>query len=246
MQSVGRFVCIVRDPDTMKLCAADPVPGDNRCALHKGSGYGVAARRITRSANMVREDAVALGPPREVDPGVALLEEIHRTAGNVAWLANKVAELEDSEMVWSKVMTAHESVSGGPGGGYTMRRKENRQTINAWYEIYMRERDHLMRATTKALQVGIEERKVHLAERGVDALESALSSALLELGLDPQSAHVRATIGAHLRLALEADIFGIDKPESQPLVVDMQPVFNAPTERPTGAPPAGGPQPVDF
>jgi hypothetical protein len=197
---------------------------------------------------------MTLGTPREVDPGVALLEEIHRTAGHVAWLAQKVAELEDSEMVWSKVMTAKESVSGGPGGGYTMRRRENRQTINAWYEIYMREREHLTRASAKALQVGIEQRKVHLAERGVDALETALSSALLELGLDPQSAHVRATIGAHLRLALEADIFGIDKPESQPLIVDMQPAFAAPTgrpterptERPIGASTAGGPEPVDF
>jgi hypothetical protein len=189
---------------------------------------------------------VTLGTPREVDPGVALLEEIHRTAGNVAWLANKIRELEDSELVWSKVMEANEEVSGGPGGGYTMQRSENRQTINVWYEIYERERKHLVLASAKALQVGIEQRRIQLAERGVDALETALSAALTDLGLDPQSAHVRATIGAHLRTALQADIFGLDTPVEQPLVVDMQPAFAAPQQRPIGAPSAGGPEPVDF
>jgi hypothetical protein len=189
---------------------------------------------------------VALGKPREVDPGVALLEEIHRTAGNVAWLANKVSELEDSELVWSKVMAAQETVSGGPGGGYTMRRKEHRQTINAWYEIYVREREHLVRASTKALQVGIEERRVRLAERGVDALEAALSAALTDLGLDPQSAHVRATIGAHLRTALQADIFGLDTPVEQPLIVDVQPPYQDAPQTAIRAPIAGGPEPVDF
>src|SRR4051794_35171481 len=157
MQDAGRLVCVRRDPRTMRLCLADPVPGDSRCAQHKGSGHGVAARRIARSTSWVREDAVTLGTPREVDPGVALLEEIHRTAGNVAWLANKIHELEDSELVWSKVMEANEEVSGGPGGGYTMQRSENRQTINVWYEIYERERKHLVLASAKALQVGIEQ-----------------------------------------------------------------------------------------
>jgi hypothetical protein len=193
------------------------------------------------------EDAVALGKPREVDPGVALLEEIHRTAGNVAWLAQKVAELEDSEMVWGKVISSRETMDGGPGGGYTKRRKENRQVINAWYELYMREREHLTRASAKALQVGIEQRRIQLAERGVDALESALSAALTELGLDPSSAHVRATIGAHLKVALAADIFGAENAPQQHMVVDVNPVFTEPPARGRiERLPAGAPQPVEF
>jgi hypothetical protein len=158
------------------------------------------------------------GAPRDVDPGVALLEEIHRSAGHVAWLENKVRGLEESELVWGTVMMVHEERSGGQGGDYTLTRKENRATINTWWDLYRKEREHLAKVSLAALKAGIEERRVRIAERGVDALELALTAALTDLGHDPSDERVRAIVGRRLSEVVAADIFGQQQHPS-PVVV---------------------------
>ncbi len=46
------------------------------------------------------ERAVGLfGLPREVEPATAVLEEVHRAAGHVAWLAEVVGQLDKSQIV---------------------------------------------------------------------------------------------------------------------------------------------------
>lgn len=57
--------------------------GVGRCSRHGGATktHVVAARR----EQAVRAVAT-YGLPREIDPHAALLEELHRTAGHVAWL----------------------------------------------------------------------------------------------------------------------------------------------------------------
>lgn len=54
-----------------------------------------------------------LGLPNDIDRGKALLDEIHWTAGHVAWLREKVHELEDDELVWGK--EKHEDGVGPQG-----------------------------------------------------------------------------------------------------------------------------------
>lgn len=145
-----------------------------------------------------------LGAPREIDPGMALLEEIHRSAGHVAWLEQKCRDLEESELVWGQIMEVHEEKDGGgPTGNYTLTRTENRAFINGWWQLYERERKHLVTVSAGALKAGIEERRVRLAERGIDALEQALNATLVDLGLDPNSSRVREVMGARLREAFE-------------------------------------------
>lgn len=148
------------------------------------------------------------GAPIEKDPGMALLEEVHRAAGHVAWLEEKVRGLEESELVWGTVMVAQEERSGGQGGDYALVRTENRSTINTWWELYRKEREHLSKVALAALKAGIEERRVRIAERGVDALELALTAALTDLGIDASDERVRAIVGRRLSEAVAADIFG--------------------------------------
>lgn len=215
--------CTASD-DNGRPCTQPAVAGDRRCAGHWGTGRGYAARRIRNLAARVAErendmkhdfsrDLAKYGPPIVVDPGVALLGEVHRTAGHVAYLERRVRELEESELVWSKVMESREEgqVPGGGGGGggtIDVLRTEHRQEINKWWQLYMSERKHLAQVSLAALKAGIEERRVRLAERGVDILEDALSNALTELGLDPSSERVRAVLGHHLAQAVDANVFG--------------------------------------
>jgi len=65
--------------------------GFGRCRLHGGlSPSGIKAAGVQQARLAVR----AYGLPREVDPHSALLEELHRTAGHVAWLGSQVAGLD--------------------------------------------------------------------------------------------------------------------------------------------------------
>lgn len=143
-----------------------------------------------------------LGAPRDVDPGVALLEEVQRAAGHVAWLERKVRSLEESELVWGQVMAVHESRTGGPGGDLELQREEHRAVINVWWELYDRERRHLANTAAAALKAGVEERRVRLAERAHVVLETAINRILEDLGHDPGDVGVRAIVGHRLRDAI--------------------------------------------
>jgi hypothetical protein len=145
--------------------------------------------------------------PRRVDPGVLLLEEVARCAGIVQWLEAKVASLdEDTEFLTEVITRTQETKEGSSGGNnesYVLAREETKREVSHWFKILQDERKLLVQATTSALRSNIEERRVRLAERGVDALEAAMAAALLDLGLDPHNERVRAVVGRRMREALE-------------------------------------------
>src|SRR3954453_1434445 len=91
-------------------CKNDAVPGDNRCGFHGGrEGSSIARTRANLGKKYARDYVVTdIGSPRWVDPGYALLEEVAQSAGHVAFLRKKVEELEESQLVWQKVLEGTE------------------------------------------------------------------------------------------------------------------------------------------
>lgn len=127
---------------------------------------------------------VTLGLPRDIPPAQALLEEVGRAAGHVAWLAMKVAELAPEDVVWG---VAEEIERPGVidesgeelGGGVEVRRKA---TLNMWVRLYQDERQRLVVAADKALGANAQDRisavfeqiggaYVQMIERVLDALD---------------------------------------------------------------------------
>jgi hypothetical protein len=159
-----------------------------------------------------------MGDPIEVDPGVALLQEIHRSAGHVAWLAAKINSLEEDDLVWGERAITDEESFGDDGRNYTIKKTERRAEISKWYDLYEKERRHLASISTAALKAGVEERRVRIAERGVDALEMAITLALQDLGVDPHTIRARAAIGYRLKQALEGseDVLGLPQSHRGP------------------------------
>lgn len=82
------------------------------------------------------------GLPRGVDPHVALLEEVNRAAGHVAWLGEVVAQLEKNQVVHGITRTVQL-----PDGTRTV---EARAAINVWVKLYQEERDRLVRVAKAA------------------------------------------------------------------------------------------------
>ena len=148
-------------------------PGFGHCVFHLGE---TKSHRVAAAREEVRQRLKTYGAPIAVDPGVALLQEVHRTAGHVAWLASQI---EDSE---------------GPG-----------LPDGALLTLYQRERDHLVRTCKSALDVGIAEREVRFAERQGQVIAGMLMAALAALNLTAeQYAQARMVVAAHMRATVVA------------------------------------------
>ncbi len=125
-----------------------------------------------RGRRLMAEQAVATyGLPREVSAHQALAEELFRTAGHVAWLAEEVRKLE------------REDVSGPVGGG-----ENPRYEPNVLVRMLLEERKHLLDVSKTCVAVGIEERKVELAEQTAQTIAQVIRLAAQDLGIadDPR------------------------------------------------------------
>jgi hypothetical protein len=165
-----------------------------------------------KGISLADENALFKYGPQDKDPGVLLLEEVHRTAGIVLSLEDKLKELGAKDLVWSQREQIEESGHKGEDS-IKMVTKKYGAAVNEWYLLYKEERKHLAGVAAAAIKAGVEERRVRIAERGVDMLEAALSAALLDLGVDPNSARAREVIGTRLREALggSTDVFGTEQ-----------------------------------
>lgn len=109
-----------------------------------------------------------------VTPWDALLEEVRRTAGAVAWLQLKVGETEDDEQLLLDVQDVDES--GMPSGPAPMR---------PWYRMYVAERQWLGRVSKMALDAGVAERLVQQAEINGQEIARVIGATLDALELTP-------------------------------------------------------------
>jgi hypothetical protein len=165
-----------------------PHPGVGRCKLHGGS----TPSHVAAAQKVEAERAVAtFGLPRDIDPHEALLEELHRTAGAVAWLGAVVAELETGDVVWGKV---REKV-GGDDRGTT-----HEAGVNTWVRLWQAERAHLVAVSAQCIKAGIDERRMQLAEGAGEQLAGVLRAVFGRLDLsEGQWALVAVVVPEELR-----------------------------------------------
>ena len=138
-------------------------PGTGRCRLHGGntaSGVAYAGREL--AADAVRN----YGLPVDIDPHTALVEELQRSAGHVAFLHAKVQSLPEAEM---------EGPVGGAQGGIP----EHKPSV--WIQMYNAERKHCAEIAAVCIKAGIEERKVRVAEQMGQVFAEAIRGILTDL-----------------------------------------------------------------
>lgn len=173
-------------PRAGQPCARPCKPGET-CNSHGGAAPQVRAARLRRAQEAEAARQVAtLGLPVDITPTDALLQEVQWTAGHVQWLRIKVQEQDEQALVWG--MTAEsekDSDKNGRETSFTMS-----ATASIWYELYAKERAHLVAVCSAALKAGVEERKVRLAESQGDLVVAVirrildgLYAALLTAGL---------------------------------------------------------------
>jgi hypothetical protein len=138
---------------------------------------------------MAKQAVAVYGLPRDVDPHVALLEELHRTAGHVDWLSRRIAAFERADEL--------KQLAAGAGGA-TWERPA------VWVELYQAERRHLAAVAKVCIEVGVEERRVSLAERQGALVAEAIRGILTDLGVvdRPDAA---AVVRRHLTLVVSGE-----------------------------------------
>lgn len=192
------------------LCCTRPAgwgtshPGTGRCKRHGGStpSHVVAAQR-----EQAREAAHTYGLRVDVDPRDALLQEVHRTAGAVAWIGEQVQALDTEAVVWGtaqvkerQVPVPYDEDNGEGGGVITISETTMKAVLNVWVQLYQSERRHLREVCRDAIAAGIAERQVRLAEEQGALLVGVIRAILVDLNLTAeQSAAVTEVVPRHLR-----------------------------------------------
>lgn len=177
-------------------CAQPVVEGAARCRFHGGKLPQVKAKIERQKAEEKLLAAVqTYGLPLDVSPTDALLNEVKWTAGHVAWLRERVQEMEASALSWGI-----RSVVDREGGEFPGVDTTEAASPPVLLELYARERKHLLDVCKAALSAGIEERRVRLAESQGALLADVIRKILGDLDLTPeQSARVGEVVPRHLR-----------------------------------------------
>lgn len=134
-------------------------PGSGKCFHHFGStetGKVTAAKELAKRERSSFADAIT-----ETDPISALLQEVSRTAGHVAWLQEKLS-------IWSMDTT-----------------EEIPANQEQWTRVYQYERMHLVRTAKIAIDAGVAQKQVALAEAQGQMLANAVNAILEGLDLSP-------------------------------------------------------------
>jgi hypothetical protein len=143
--------------------------GGTVCAKHGGKAPQVLAAAKRRREQERAERAVKVyGLPRIVDPHTALIEELHRTAGHVAWLALRLQDGAEDDLIQQE-----------GGGEFT----DSHDRPSVWMSLYQAERANLTRVAKTCHDVGIEERRVRLAEGAGRELANFVRALVRRLGV---------------------------------------------------------------
>lgn len=135
----------------------------------------------TASANsaVLLAEAKRYGAERDINPYIALLEEVRRSAGHVQWLNWKV----ESAPTDDDLLNTHVG----------------------WLKLYIKEREHLVKVCETAVRLGLEERVVRMEERKAELMARAFIAALEELGLPAEYMERAPAALRRQLLAIEAD-----------------------------------------
>lgn len=191
-----RWECISPRSRGRGTCHGSAVANLDQCRMHLGKKAPPVVAEA-KALEAVRRAVVTYGLPRDIDPADALLEEVHCTAGHVAWLREQVQALDPEALVWGVTEQVEKSATEFPGTDVTYS-----AAVNAWLEQYRWERKHLIDVTKAAISAGIEERRVKLAEQQGALLNGVIRRILARLSLSPeQSALLPVVVPEELRRA---------------------------------------------
>jgi hypothetical protein len=128
--------------------------GQGVCDYHGGKSPQAIAHAYLRTSQHH-----GLGLHREIHPHDAILEEVYRAAGSVAWLDDMVQSIRQEDVGFGLTTEDDKNASEFPGTDIKREAK-----LNVWVQLWQSERDRLAKVCKLAIDIGLDERRIKLAE----------------------------------------------------------------------------------
>lgn len=172
----------MEEDKSLRACMAFPMHGQMVCSAHGGLSPQAKAKGEERQQEeKIRALAATLGDyDPDADPQELILEQIRWSAGHVAWFRARIQALDPDILFRGTRRVTRSERSGWQEG--TSTETEVGPGLNLWLEAYDRERKYLTDLCAKAVALGIEARRVELAERHTDMLLDGLQWLVSETG----------------------------------------------------------------
>lgn len=178
---------------------------------HHHGGFRQKHKLVTRLQEQKLAQAIKrFGAPIEVNPADALLQLVWETAGNVAWLRERVRELNILGPGLS------DESQDPDGNGISHRRHRDflsfdhlgNLTPHALVRMYNDERDRLTRVCKVAVECGLAERQMRLAERYAQVIVQVIMHVLEapQLDLTPHQREIGRQLAATKMRELNASV----------------------------------------
>lgn len=167
--------------------------GEGPCKLHAGNTPGV--QKSVRLKKL-KEEVATLGLPRDVAPPVALMEELHRTAGVVSYLENLIRNMEVDSLVYGLVEeTASPDVLSETG--YVV----STPVTGKWaakthplYQMYMENRKHYLSVSEAAIKAGVTVQMAETFQQVADTYMRLIDRIVSRLELPEEKRRILPTI----------------------------------------------------
>lgn len=181
--------------------------GTGKCSRHEGSFKYYNLKQV-RLYVQQKLDSGLYGDPLQISPDEALLLEVHRTAGHVEWLRQTIQQMGEER----------DSANRDSKGVLYQYTPAMGVTASGILQLYKEERQHLVRCCKAAIDGGVAQRRVEIAQQQAQLMAHVMLSLVndSELGLEyEQQLKARKLIRKHLELAPET-------PEPLPAVIETE------------------------
>lgn len=198
-------------------CKKAPIAGAEVCRTHGGALTATKIKAAERLALMSAQGEIA-DLMRECDipdqhPIDGLLEVVRVSGSMMRLLTIKVGELREDPVVREVLVEGKDgslnTVRVTDGDAFWGLDKDEQQTPSIFVKLLKEWTERYERACKTALEAGIEERRIQLAEDTSDVFFKALAAAVAIAGLPPElRAALNTALAAELRKnnALEIDL----------------------------------------
>lgn len=173
-------------------------PGYGYCKSHMGN---TKIHRVRAAMMEASHEARVMGLPIDIDPMEGLLLVIKITAGEIAYTTDRIAELTPK-----KAVVRHKKIVSRASDmeSYEEVETSTEVSLNIWIQARQAAMDRFAKFCKMAIDAGVAERQVKVAEGIGQVMGRVLSGVLGELGLtDEQRALAPDVVHRHL-LMLEA------------------------------------------
>lgn len=196
---------------TGQLCGAPAVKGTDRCPVHGGKSL-----KQLKAEGQVRAEVMSWGlDSPTVDPGETLLRLVSQSARRADWLAGKLAE--QTEEYAAEGDGSGFALHGIPPGlralighKYDLTRDGEavpvEEAIRGLAQLEAQERDRCARFAKLALDAGIAERTVRIAEQQGALIAGVLQRVLDALELSPAQRELVAVVAPRELRAIGAGV----------------------------------------